>query len=95
MRQTRRETLRVALFDAQRRNCWICGREMALRGDPNHPHFATFDELTPQSAGGKRHRSNQLLAHRGCNGARGNAPLTSAQLARVQQIRCEIAGVVR
>jgi 5-methylcytosine-specific restriction endonuclease McrA len=45
--------------------CWLCSKP--LDGD------ATLDHVVPRSKGGKNGLENLRLAHKGCNGARGNA----------------------
>lgn len=76
-------------FDVQHRTCWLCGsaaRPMQV-SDHTAPDYATFDEVTPRSAGGRPEPSNRALAHADCNMARGSRPATAKQLARLRAWR--------
>lgn len=66
------------LYVAQRGECSLCYGLMPLRANGNEPEVATFDHVIPRSCGGGRGR-NLLLAHRGCNQARGNAEPSELQ----------------
>jgi hypothetical protein len=46
----------------------------------NDPLYPTFDHVTLRSLGGKRHLSNGLLKHRGCNQKRGTSPATACDM---------------
>lgn len=67
-------------------NCWICGHPIDLTLDrQRHPLASAVDEITPRSHGGDpTDRTNCHHAHRWCNGARGNRPVTPALQARCQ-----------
>lgn len=55
--------------------CALCGEQMNLvAGDDQE---ATLDHIVPVSNGGLDVITNLQLAHRSCNEARGNQPITS------------------
>lgn len=53
------------LWELQKGRCWICGKALERS-------FVSRDHLHPVSRGGKNRPNNILLAHRICNGKRGN-----------------------
>lgn len=51
----------------------------------NENGFATFDHIVPRSKGGPNALTNLKLAHKRCNGKRGNAPLLTQATSEVRQ----------
>lgn len=52
--------------------CWLCEGEIDPTAVPNSPAAATVDHVVPRSRGGATEPANLRLAHRRCNGVRGN-----------------------
>lgn len=52
--------------------CWLCGGEVDPDAPPSSPAAPTVDHVVPRSRGGRTEPSNLRLAHRRCNGRRGN-----------------------
>lgn len=52
--------------------CWLCGGDIDPCAPLGSPASATIDHVVPRSRGGANDRSNMRLAHRRCNGRRGN-----------------------
>lgn len=53
-------------------SCWLCGGALDGDGPLNGPAAPTIDHVVPRSRGGRSDLSNLRLAHRRCNGRRGN-----------------------
>lgn len=73
MRQRRRKSLILRLYERDRGICWICQQTVP------HPHadcavseMATKDHIRPVSRGGRATMRNLRLAHYRCNHWRGN-----------------------
>lgn len=49
------------------RRCWLCGLEVRLDVDRNHPDAATLDHVIEKRNGGSHKPDNRLIAHRHCN----------------------------
>ncbi len=60
--------------------CILCGDK--FKGKDNDPLAPTIDHLVPRTHGGSRGAHNCGLAHRACNCARKDAPLTQEQWQR-------------
>lgn len=58
-------------FKRQKGRCWLCGEQMKLSDDWEHPLSATADHILPKSLGGSI-KGNIKAAHRKCNNERGN-----------------------
>jgi 5-methylcytosine-specific restriction endonuclease McrA len=55
--------------------CWLCGRPINYSAHWNDPWAPVVDEVVPRSKGGKStNEAGCRLAHRWCNGSRGNRP---------------------
>ena len=52
--------------------CWLCEGEIDPEAPRSHPGAPTVDHVVPKSRGGRTEASNLRLAHRRCNGRRGN-----------------------
>lgn len=52
--------------------CWICGDRVEPAAPAGSPWSATVDHVVPKSRGGSSEPENLRLAHRRCNGRRGN-----------------------
>ncbi len=68
---------RQALSEAQNHRCAYCGVRMIepVKGsDRQSPDCATIDEIFPRAKGGKRIWSNQCMACKKCNEAKGDMP---------------------
>ncbi len=52
--------------------CWICGDNVDAATPVGSPWSATIDHVVPKSRGGSSEPENLRLAHRRCNGRRGN-----------------------
>jgi len=63
------------LYAVAGRTCIICGRYL------RRVH-ASIDHVIPRSKGGAHHVTNWALAHRACNGEKGNRMPTAEELAR-------------
>ncbi len=53
-------------------SCWLCGGEINPDAPVGSPSSPSIDHVVPKSRGGKTEMSNLRLAHRRCNGHRGN-----------------------
>ena len=53
--------------------CWLCDSPIDPAANPGTPGAATVDHVVPKSRGGRTEPENLRLAHRRCNGARGNS----------------------
>lgn len=53
--------------------CWLCDGPIDPEASPGTPGSATVDHVVPRSRGGRTEPENLRLAHRRCNGARGNS----------------------
>lgn len=74
------------LWDAQEGACWICGHRMLLGGRQHHQQ-ATLDHVFPRS----KFRAMGdigivLLAHKGCNGRRGDPWPTDDELRELVRV---------
>ncbi len=56
---------RVSVIARDGENCWLCGRFVA-------PRKRSLDHVIPKSKGGTNDIGNLRLAHKSCNGRRGN-----------------------
>lgn len=65
----------VQLAESQNWRCCYCGVAFVM-SPRSHDHAPSFDEVTPQSLGGKKAWENQVAACRGCNTRRGIVPAT-------------------
>ena len=76
------------LWVAQLGLCYLCGAHMEpmVYDVSSCPLGWTRDHLHPVSKGGKLRAGNVLLAHMGCNAARGNAAPTAAALTYAQEM---------
>ncbi len=73
--------------------CFYCGEQMFFldpglqyggNGDiEQSPDVASEDHVHPLNRGGSRHRSNVVVAHRGCNSIKGNTLPSEALLERL------------
>ena len=72
----------------QRENrCHLCGLEVDMGLDPNHPLGRSVDELVPIADGGDPlDPTNCRLAHRCCNSCRGRRPITVAIRQRCREL---------
>ena len=71
-------------WEAQRGLCWICLQPM--RTSPKvHPLTASIEHIVPLSRGGGHGWRNKLLAHQGCNCARG-APFIWVKLSLFRRL---------
>ena len=52
--------------------CWLCETSIDQRLPAEHDESATLDHVIPRSKGGSNKQTNLKLAHRVCNGMRGN-----------------------
>ena len=52
--------------------CWLCDEAVDAEAPPDSPWSGTVDHVVPRSRGGKTVPENLRLAHRRCNGTRGN-----------------------
>ena len=52
--------------------CWLCEAPIDPGAVSGSPAMATVDHVVPRSRGGRTELGNLRLAHRRCNGARGN-----------------------
>lgn len=68
----RMHRVRVKFLIAQQGRCWLCGAPMLLNVGKNHPLAVTWDHIRPRSKGGGSGQDNLMLAHRRCNGQRGD-----------------------
>jgi 5-methylcytosine-specific restriction endonuclease McrA len=68
---------------AQRGCCYLCGRLVTLK-------YATFDHVVPKSRGGGS-LANKLLAHKHCNGRKGNREPRPCELLYLRSINLKIA----
>lgn len=75
--------------------CWICGYPIDLTLDyQTHRMASTVDERTPVSHGGSTTDPTNLAhAHRACNSARGNQPMTPALRHRIRAKAATILGI--
>ncbi len=85
---------REILWQAQQKQCWLCGGEMAPWGRRATPKTASIDHVIPRSLGGGSCIRNKRLAHRSCNSARGNYPPDAEALGRAIIIGLYIEGYV-
>lgn len=58
-------------WKAQKGLCWICLAPMHIDGDETDMLQMSIEHVVPKSRGGGERWNNKLLAHRGCNSARG------------------------
>ncbi len=52
--------------------CWLCGHRVDPFAPSGSPSSPTVDHVVPRSRGGSNDDTNLRLAHRRCNGRRGN-----------------------
>lgn len=52
--------------------CWLCGHRVDPHAPAGSPSAPTVDHVVPKSRGGSDDNANLRLAHRRCNGRRGN-----------------------
>ncbi len=52
--------------------CWLCGHRVDPHAPIGSPSSPTVDHVVPRSRGGSNDVANLRLAHRRCNGRRGN-----------------------
>jgi hypothetical protein len=75
------------LWAAQGGCCFHCGRPMAAtRRGGNFQARWSREHLYPKSTTGRDVRNNVVLAHRGCNAARGNREPTEDEIIRAGAI---------
>lgn len=84
------------LFEVQDGLCPLCECEMTHPDDvraaglSNHPDAPSLDHMTPQAHRGPNALTNLMLVHRGCNEARGCAPLHRNVLMFMRQAKARL-----
>lgn len=77
----RKRRLRQKMWKKQKGLCWICGERMAISLlAAGNPKYASFDHIVPKADGGGNVQSNLRLAHKKCNSARGDLPVSHVLL---------------
>lgn len=62
----------LQLGEASDWRCWLCAGPVDRQAPLGGPWAASVDHVVPRSLGGADTDGNRRLAHRRCNGARGN-----------------------
>lgn len=81
------------MAEAQQGLCILCGTALHMHRqddfEANDPRRATFDHVVPLSLRGEN-VGNRLIAHRKCNGAKGNRPPVGCELVWLAAVNAAI-----
>lgn len=65
-----------AVLSRDGNKCWLCGNNIDLTLDKDHPLALSIDHIVPKSRGGSNSLYNMAASHRVCNETKSDKPPT-------------------